>query len=55
LPVRYSEKITETIADLGESLIRLLNSIGTFRTEEKRSSIHVVRGQAFVGIDPKKS
>ena len=43
------------VDDLNHTLIQLLNSIGKYKTEQKKDSIHIVRERAFVGIHPKKS
>ena len=43
------------VDDLHQSLIQLLDSIGKYKTEQKKNSIHIVRERAFVGIHPKKS
>lgn len=45
----------DTVDDLQKELMRLLDSLGKYKTEQKRTSIHVVRDRAFVGIHPKKS
>jgi hypothetical protein len=45
----------DTVNDLQTSLLRMLQSICPFRAEQKKDSIHIVRGRAFVGIHPKKS
>ena len=44
-----------TVYDLHQTLIQLLNSIGKYKAEQKKDSIHIVRERAFVGIHPKKS
>ena len=44
-----------TVDDLHQSLIQLLDSIGKYKTEQKKNSIHIARERAFVGIHPKKS
>jgi hypothetical protein len=44
-----------TIGDLQRELMKVLNSFGTYTTEQKKNSVHVVRDRAFVGIHPKKS
>ena len=43
------------VDNLQTRLIELLNSIGKFKLERKKESIHVIRERAFVGIHPKKS
>jgi hypothetical protein len=43
------------VDDLQKTLMRLLDSIGTHKAEQKRDSIHIVRGRAFIGVYPKKS
>jgi hypothetical protein len=43
-----------TIEELQQQLMDLLDSIGTYKTEKKKASIHIVRDRAFVGIHPKK-
>ncbi len=45
----------DTVASLRQNLIALLDAIGTYKTEPKKDSIHIVRDRAFVGIHPKKS
>ena len=45
----------DALEDLGRSFFRLLDSIGRYKIERKKSSIHITRGRAFVGIHPKKS
>ena len=45
----------DAIEDLGKSFLQLLDSIGKYNVERKKSSIHITRGRAFVGIHPKKS
>ena len=45
----------DALEDLGKSLFRLLDSIGRYKVERKKNSIHITRGRAFVGLDPKKS
>jgi len=45
----------DTIVDLQVELMKLLSSLGTYTTEQKKSSMHVVHNRAFVGIHPKKS
>jgi hypothetical protein len=45
----------DTVEDLGKSLLHLLDSIGKYNVERKKSSIHITRERAFVGIHPKKS
>ena len=44
-----------TIEELHQNLIRMLDSIGKYKTETKKDSIHIFRERAFVGIHPKKS
>ncbi|MGA9408543.1 MAG: DUF5655 domain-containing protein [Bacteroidota bacterium] len=41
--------------ELYTELLSLLKRVGTFKTEHKKESIHIVHGRAFVGIHPKKS
>jgi hypothetical protein len=43
------------IDDLQTALMQLLRSIGKYKIEEKKESIHIVRERAFLGIHPKKS
>lgn len=43
-----------TVEDLHQALIELLDSIGKYKTEQKKDSIHIVRDRAFIGIHPKK-
>ena len=45
----------DTTDDLQQELMRLLDSFGTYTTEQKKNSVHVVRERAFIGIHPKKS
>lgn len=45
----------DTVASLHQKLIALLDAIGTYKTEPKKASIHLVRDRAFLGIHPKKS
>jgi len=45
----------EPVEDLQKELMKLLDSLGIYKTEQKKNSIHVVRDRAFVGIHPKKS
>ena len=45
----------DTVEDLVKSLLHLLDSIGKYKVERKKSSIHITRERAFVGIHPKKS
>ena len=45
----------ESIDDLQKELMKVLDSVGPYKTEQKRTSIHVVRERAFLGIHPKKS
>ncbi len=45
----------DSIDDLQKELMKVLDSFGTYKTERKKTSIHVVRDRAFVGIHPKKS
>ena len=45
----------DTIDNLQQELMKLLDSFGTYTTEQKKNSIHVVRERAFVGVHPKKS
>jgi hypothetical protein len=44
-----------TVENLHHALIELLDSIGKYKTEQKKNSIHIVRDRAFIGIHPKKS
>ena len=44
-----------TVDNLHQALIQLLNSIGKYESEQKKDSIHIVRQRAFLGIHPKKS
>lgn len=44
-----------TIDDLQAILMQLLSSIGEYKMEQKKESIHIVRERAFLGIHPKKS
>ncbi len=45
----------ETTEELYKELLSLLKKVGTFETEQKKESIHIVNGRAFVGVHPKKS
>jgi len=45
----------DTVDDLQAALMQLLRSIGPYKGERKKASIHIVQGRAFVGIHPKKS
>ena len=45
----------ETTEELYTELLSLLKTIGKFETEQKKESVHIVRGRAFVGVHPKKS
>jgi len=45
----------ESTESLQNVLMKLLDSIGIYKAEQKKDSIHIVRGRAFVGIHPKKS
>ena len=44
-----------TVEDLGKSFFRLLDSIGRYKIERKKESIHITRNRAFVGLHPMKS
>ncbi len=44
-----------TVDDLQTTLMQLLDSIGTYKVEPKKESIHIVRERAFIAIHPKKS
>ena len=44
-----------TVPDLKGYLLKLLGSIGKYRIEQKKESIHIVRERAFLGVHPKKS
>ncbi|MFZ1080817.1 MAG: DUF5655 domain-containing protein [Candidatus Kryptoniota bacterium] len=44
-----------TVDDLQIALMQLLDSIGKYRAEQKKDSIHIIRKRAFIGIHPKKS
>lgn len=35
-------------------LLDAINSIGVFREEMKKTSVHLVRGSAFAGVHPRK-
>lgn len=39
---------------LYQELLAAIGSIGPFREEEKKTSIHLVRGTAFAGVHPRK-
>jgi len=45
----------DTVEDLGKSFFRLLDSIGKYKIDRKKSSIHITRERAFVGLHPTKS
>jgi len=45
----------DTVEELGRSLLSLLDAIGKYNVERKKSSIHITRERAFVGLHPKKS
>jgi hypothetical protein len=45
----------DTVDDLRKSFLELLDSIGKYKAEQKKDSVHIVRERAFVGIHPKKS
>ena len=45
----------DTVEDLGRSLFSLLDTIGKYNVERKKSSIHITRERAFIGLHPKKS
>lgn len=45
----------DTIDDLQRALMKVLDTFGTYRVEQKKSSVHVIRERAFIGIHPKKS
>ena len=40
---------------LHKEFLSLLKTIGEFKVEPKKESIHIVHGRAFVGIHPRKS
>jgi len=44
-----------TVEDLERSFFALLDAIGKYNLERKKSSIHITRERAFVGLHPKKS
>jgi hypothetical protein len=43
------------VDELQQSLMELLDSIGNYKSEQKKESVHVLRERAFLGIHPKKS
>ncbi len=45
----------ESIEFLENTLFSYLDAIGKYKTEQKKSSIHVTNGRAFIGLHPKKS
>jgi hypothetical protein len=45
----------DTVDDVQQTLMKVLDSLGTYKTERKKSSVHVVRKRAFIGIHPRKS
>lgn len=45
----------DTVQELSKSFFRLLDSVGTYKIERKKSSIHITRGRAFLGLHPMKS
>lgn len=45
----------DTVDDLQKALMKILDTFGTYKIEQRKSSIHVVRERAFIGIHPKKS
>jgi hypothetical protein len=50
-----TEPAMNAIDELQQSLMKMLNSIGKYKTEQKKESVHVLRERAFLGIHPKKS
>ena len=44
-----------TPEELYAELLSHLKKIGTFATEQKKESVHIVHRRAFVGVHPKKS
>ena len=45
----------DSVEDLGKSFFRLLDSVGTYRIERKKGSIHITRERTFIGLHPMKS
>ncbi|HTX19359.1 MAG TPA: DUF5655 domain-containing protein [Bacteroidota bacterium] len=45
----------DVTGELQNTLMTLLKEIGEHTIEQKKESIHVIHGRAFVGIHPKKS
>ncbi|MGA7161946.1 MAG: DUF5655 domain-containing protein [Bacteroidota bacterium] len=54
-PIKDRPIAMDTAEELYTELLSLLKKVGTFKTEHKKESIHVLHGRAFVGIHPKKS
>ena len=53
--MKNAKEFMDSVEDLQKNLMQLLDSIGKYKTEQKKDSIHIVRDRAFVGIHPKKS
>ena len=49
------EGTESVVRNLFDSLLTKTKSLGPFRTETKKTSIHLVRRAAFLGVHPKKS
>ena len=52
--------VTKILADsvagpIYQRLLTVLAALGPFQLEEKKTSIHVVRGRAFLGVHPRKN
>ena len=45
----------DSTEELYAELLSLLKKVGKFETEQKKESVHIVHGRAFVGVHPKKS
>ena len=44
----------DNVKEIYHAIIDMLNSIGEYKIEVKKTSIHVVKKSAFLGINPKK-
>ena len=45
----------DSIELLKKTLFEFLDTIGEYKTEQKKSSIHITNGRAFIGLHPRKS
>lgn len=48
------ENKNENVKEIYNSVIDILNSFGEYEIEPKKTSIHLVKKSAFLGLNPKK-